>query len=59
MKRFKHISGFLKVSNFDNEDKTDKMSKVRFLHDYIWRKSMKHLQPDEHISIDERMVQNK
>ena len=26
MKRFKHISGFLKVSNFDNEDKTDKMS---------------------------------
>ena len=35
MKRFKHISGFLKVSNFNNEDKTDKMSKVRFLHDYI------------------------
>ena len=28
MKRFKHISGFLKVSKFDNEDKTDKMSKV-------------------------------
>ena len=28
MMSFKHISGFLKVSNFDNKDKTDKMSKV-------------------------------
>ena len=59
MKRFKQISGFLKVSNFENEDKTDKICKVRFLHDYIRRKSMKHFQPDEHVSIDERMVRNK
>ena len=28
MKRFKHISGFLTVLNFDNENKTDKISKV-------------------------------
>ena len=47
MKRFKQISGFLKVSNFENDDKTDKIGKVRFLHDYIRRKSMKHFQPDE------------
>ena len=33
MKRFKHIRGFLEVSNIYNKDKTDKISKVWFLHE--------------------------
>ena len=57
--RYKQISGFLKTSNFETEDANDKLTKVRFLHDYIRRKSMKLFQPREHVSIDERMVRNK
>ena len=58
-RRFQQISSFLKVSNFENEKKDDKLCKVRFLHDYIRRKCMKLYQPDVNVSIDERMVQNK
>ena len=58
-RRFQQISSFLKVSNFENEKKDDKLCKVRFLHDYIRRKCMKLYQPDVNVTIDERMVQNK
>ena len=57
--RFKQIGCFLKISNFETEDKDDKLTKVRFLHDYVRRKSMKLYQPKQNISIDERMVRNK
>ena len=57
--RFQQISSFLKVSNFETENKCDKLAKVKFIHDYIRRKCMKLFQPDEHVSIDERMVPNK
>ena len=58
-RRFQQISSFLKVSNFENEDKDDKLGKDRFLHDYIRRKCMKLFQPYSNVSIDERMVRNK
>ena len=35
MKRFIQISGFLEVSHFDNKDKTDKISQVKYLYDYF------------------------
>ena len=57
--RYKQICGFLKASNFETENKADKLAKVRFLHDYIRRKCMKLYQPDQNVSIDERMVANK
>ena len=57
--RFKQIGCFLKFSHYKTEDKDDKLAKVRFLHDYVRRKSMKLYQPRRNISIDERMVRNK
>ena len=57
--RFKQIGCFLKISNYKTEDKDDKLAKVRFLDDYVLRKSMKLYQPSRNISIDERMVRNK
>lgn len=57
--RYKQIQTFLKVSRPDTEDKTDKITKVRFLTEFIRRKCMKLWVPDQHISIDERMVANK
>ena len=57
--RFKQFGCFLKISNYKTEDKDDKLAKVRFLHDYVRRKSMKLYQPSRNISIDERMVRNK
>ena len=50
---------FLKISNFRTEDKTDKLSKAKFLLDYIRRKCRRLYQPEQNISIDERMVKNK
>ena len=58
-KRFKQIGAFLKVSNFETENQNDKLTKVRFLHEYVRRKCMKLYQPHEQVSIDERMVRNK
>ena len=58
-KRYKQISAFLKISNYETENNNDKLAKVRFLHDYVRRKSMKLYQPYESVSIDERMVRNK
>ena len=52
-------SYFLKVSKPDTEDRMDKITKVRLLTEYIRRKCMKLWVPDQHISIDERMVTNK
>ena len=43
-------SYFLKVSKPDTEDRMDKITKIHLLTEYI---------PDQHISIDERMVTNK
>jgi hypothetical protein len=58
--KFKAIQSFLKVCNAETENnKDDKLCKVRFLHDYIRRKCMKHYQPYQNVSVDERMVRNK
>ena len=57
--RFKQIQCFLKVSDINKEIKSDKLSKVRFMHEFVRRKCMKFWQPLENISVDERMVQNK
>ncbi|XP_055888603.1 piggyBac transposable element-derived protein 3-like isoform X1 [Biomphalaria glabrata] len=58
-KRFLQIMSFLKVSNFETEDRQDKLSKIRFLYEYIHKKCQKLYQPHQNLSIDERMVQNK
>ncbi|XP_059168114.1 piggyBac transposable element-derived protein 4-like [Physella acuta] len=58
-KRFTQIMSFLKVSNFETENPDDKLSKVRFLYEYIHRKCQALYQPNQHLSIDERMVRNK
>jgi hypothetical protein len=57
--RFQQILCFLKVSNRSTEVTNDKITKVRFLFDFIRRKCMKLYQPGPNISIDERMVRNK
>jgi len=57
--RFKQIQSFLKISNPDTEREDDKLRKVRFVHDFLQRKCMKFWQPNEFVSVDERMVRNK
>ena len=58
--RFKAIQAFLKVCNPDTENNaTDKLSKVRYLIDYVREKCKKLYHPYQHVSIDERMVRNK
>ena len=57
--RYKQIQCFLKASNPLTEDRRDKLTKVRFLHNYLKMKCLKFFQPNEHVSVDERMVQNK
>ena len=49
-KRFKEIGVFLKVSIFETVNKYDKLTKVRFLHEYVTRKCMKLYQPHEQVS---------
>ena len=58
-RRYKQVQSFLKASNHKTETKEDKLTKVRFLHEYIRRKCMKLWMPHEFISVDERMVANK
>ena len=58
-RRYKQIQTFLKVSDYRTENANDRLTKVRFLTEYIRRKCIKLWQPREHISIDERMVANK
>ena len=58
--RFKAIQSFLKACNEATENnKRDKLSKVRLLHDYINSKCKKLYQPYRNVSIDERMVRNR
>ena len=57
--RYKCLMSFLKVNDANKEDQKDKLTKIRFLMEYIRRKSMKLFQPFQNISIDERMVKNK
>ena len=56
---FFQIQSFLKVCNHRTEKNEDKVTKVRFLCEYIRRKCMKFFQPYEQVSVDERMVPNK
>ena len=58
-KRFKQSGAFLKVSNFETENQNDKLTKVRFLHEYVRSMSMKLYQPYEQVSMGEQMVRNK
>lgn len=58
--RFKAIQSFLKVCDAFTENRlTDKLCKVRLLHDYIRSKCKRLYQPYMNISIDERMVRNR
>ena len=57
--RYKQIQCFIKFSNPATERREDKLTKVRFVHDFLRAKCMKYWQPNEQISIDERMVRNK
>ena len=41
-KRYKQISAFLKISNYKTENNNDKLAKMRFLHDYVRRKSIRY-----------------
>lgn len=56
---FKQIQSFFKLCNPDTERGTDKLRKVRFVHYFLSMKCMKYWQPNQCVSIDERMVQNK
>ena len=47
---------FFKVNDAGKEDPKDKLTKIRFLMEYIRKKSMKLFQPFQNIFIDERMV---
>lgn len=58
--RFKALQAFVKVCNATTENnKEDKLCKVRLLHDYIKAKCMKLYQPYINLSVDERMVRNR
>ena len=57
--RYKAILSFLKVCNPSTEDKNDKLTKARNFRKYIFMKCLKLYQPDQNVSIDERMVKNK
>ena len=59
MDRYKAILSFLKVCNPSTEDKNDKLTKARNFCKYISMKCLKLYQPDQNVSIDERMVKNK
>ena len=50
---------FLKISNGRTEDPDDKLSKARFLMEFMRRKCLKLFQPFQNVCIDERMVRNK
>ena len=59
-KRFKAIQTFLKITNPLREDPAkDKLSKVRYLYDFMKRKCKELYAPYEHLSVDERMVRNR
>jgi len=57
--RLKQLMCFLKIRNNEGEDPNDKLSKARFLMEFIRRKCQKLFQPFQNICIDERMVRNK
>ena len=50
---------FLKISNGRTEDPDNKLSKARFLMEFMRRKCLKLFQPFQNVCIDERMVRNK
>ena len=58
-KWFKQLMLFLKISSVRTEDPDDKLSKARFLMEFIRRKCLKLFQPFQNVCIDERMVRNK
>ena len=62
-KRFKQNGAFLNVSNFETEKQNDKLTKVRFLHEYVRSMSMKlyftFTLLYQQVSMGERMVRNK
>ena len=57
--KFESIMSFLHVSDIDNEDSSDRLTKVRLLMDHINIKSNILYQPYENIAVDERMVKSK
>ena len=57
--RLKGILCFLKISDPNNEDLKDPLRKVKFLLNHMRATCKSLYQPQEHISIDERMVKSK
>lgn len=56
---FQSIMSFLHVSDIDNENRTDRLTKVRPMLEHLNERAMCLYQPYENVAIDERMVKSK
>ena len=57
--RFKALMSFLHLTTADEETEGDRLRKVRWLHDHLKNTCRKYFQPDQRVSIDERMIRMK
>ena len=58
-RRFEALLAFLKITDGDHEGPDDKLKKIRYLYEHIREACKSYYQPDQNLSVDERMVKCK